>query len=332
MSKTLFVNASDPNRINYDLDEKTSWKNTPRLVSLKKDDIKMPVCLYGIQGNEFPVELLPSLERMSDWASLCTSSFKMKDGFFPLLLDGQTLFFTDKENYSLMDQYWAKDNVYKIQLIKEELPQFEAYTLEKTEVKGWQQGIIVAQNIRVGGLFNKVIEVLPSITEFCAKHQRENVEITYSDRYIRDELSLIICMQFIKDLISSLKPVNYNVKMIGETFYNVEANNDDRRSLSGKAGLFISDKRRDEVGGELIQDNCFSFESKEKSDIPHYRELIVKAGDKTMRIMPDAGLAYWGLDVQQSKEDRVFYQITNGVNSKIPICSNSEQVYYVSIQ
>lgn len=331
MSKRLFVNASDPNRINYDLDEKTSWKNTPRLVSLKKDDIKIPVCLYGIQGKEFPVELLPSLGRMSDWASLCTTSFKLKDGFSPLLLDGQTLFFTDKEEYSLMDQYWAFDNVYKIQLKKEELPQFDAYTLEIPDAKGWQQGIIAAQNIRVGDLFSKVTEVLPSITEFCSKHQQANVVITYSDRYIRDELSLIICLQFIKDLISSLKPVNYNVKMIGETFYNVEANNDDRRSLSGKAGLFISDKRRDEVGGVLIQDSCFSFESKEKSDIPHYRELIVKAGDKTMRIMPDAGLGHWGLDIQTCKAIRRYFNPNNGVNSEIPVCSATEQVYYVTV-
>ena len=49
MSKTIFVNASDPNRINYDLDEKTSWKNTPRLVSLKKGDTKTPTTAEKIE-------------------------------------------------------------------------------------------------------------------------------------------------------------------------------------------------------------------------------------------------------------------------------------------
>ena len=331
MNKVIFVNAANPNRINYDLDDNLSWKHNPRLSNLKlKNGSKLPVCLHGLNTTQLPSELLLSFGHLQDWASLYTTCFQMEEGFYPLFLDGNTLYFTDIEEFSFLDQDWAKDNVYKIQLIKEELPQFEAYTLEKPDAKGWQQGIIVAQNIRVGGLFNKVTEVLPSITEFCAKHQQANVEITYSDRYIRDELSLIICLQFIKDLISALNPINYNVKMIGETFDNYEANNDDRRSLSGKAGLFISDKRRDEVGGVLIQDNRFVFESKDKTEIPHYRELVVKAGNTVLRIMPDAGLAHWGLDIQECKAIRRYFSTNNGVNSEIPICSTTEQVYYVT--
>lgn len=331
MNKVIFVNAANPNRINYDLDDNLSWKHNPRLSNLKpKNGSKLLVCLHGLNITQLPSELLLSFGHLQDWGSLYTTDFQMKEGFYPLFLDGNTLYFTDIEEYSFLDQNWALDNVYKTQLQGFEIPQLNPYKPESIESKGWQQGIIDAQNIRVGDLFSKVTEVLPSITEFCAKHQQANVKITYSDRYVRDELSLIICLQFIKDLISTLNPVIYNVKMIGETFNNDEANNEERRSLSGKAGLFISYKRRDEVGGKLIQDNRFSFESKEKSYIPHYRELIVTAGVKTMRIMPDAGLAHWGLDIKQSKEDKKYYGISNGINSQIPICSTTEQVYYVT--
>jgi len=331
MSKTIFVNASDPNRINYDLDEKTSWKNTPRLVSLKKGDTKIQVCMCGLQSDKFPVELLPSLGRMSDWASLYTSSFKMKEGFYPLLLDGQTLFFTDKEEYSMMDQYWALDNIYKIQLKNEEFPQFEVCVPKKPETKGWQQGIIVAQNIFVGDLFGVVSNSLPLITEFCSSNRQSNVEITYSDRYVKTELALIISLQFIKDLVAALQPSNCKVKIIGSSFYEMNANDDVHRRL---ADSFISDTNRDETGRILINDNNYEFVSRPKEDIPHYRELLVKASKggitHTLRIMPDAGLAHWGLDIQKCKAIRRYFSTNNGVDSEIPICSSTEQVYYVT--
>lgn len=330
MNKTIFVNAIKPNRINYDLDER-SWSNTPRLVSLKQIGNKIPVCLYGLQDTELPIELLPSLGRMSDWASLCTSSFKMKDGFYPLLLDGKTLFFTDKEDYSLMDQYWAFDNIYKTQLQDRESPIFTPFISAKLEAEGWQQGIIDAQNIFVGELFGVVSNTIPLIKEFCSSNHLSNVEIIYSDRYVKNELTMIICLQLIKDLVAALQPLNYHVKMISSTFNDPNANDNFHRRL---ADSFISDTNRDETGRTLINDSNYDFISLPKEELPHYRELsvnIIKEGKKhVLHIMPDAGLGHWGLDIQKCKNLRQYFGINNGVNPGIPICSSTEQVYYVT--
>lgn len=328
MTKILFFNSTDIDRMIFEGDEEASWQKTPRVSSLFTASQKTDVCLYGMPIGGLSGEHTISLIKLTTLANLFTTDFSMNEGFFPLLLNNDCMYFTDKAEYSFLDGNWALNNVYKVHLDK--TPTFTSYN--PVFPQGWQRCIVDSGNIRVGDLFSKVTEKLPMITEFCTKHQQEKVEITYSDRYVRDELSLIICLQFIKDLIYALNPTSYGVKMVGATFNEINANADNQRSLSGKAGLFISDKRRDEVGSELIQDNHYVFESKDKTEIPHYRELVVKAGNNVLRIMPDAGLAHWGLDIKQSKEDKQYYGISNGINSQIPVCSSTEQVYYVELE
>lgn len=329
MDKKIFINATNPNHINYDLEEK-SWKGTPRLVSLKKDEPKTPVCLCGLPDNKLPMELLPSLGRMSDWADLYTSDFRMKDGFYPLLLDGNTLFFTDKEEYSMLNQDWAFDNIYKIQLKDENLPHFEEF---KPESNVWQQGIIAAQSLRIRDLFNVVNNVFPSLEGFFRDNQDADVEITYSDKHIRTELSMNICLIFIKDVAEALHPSKMSVKFIGLNFHEPNANSEDYRRLTDS---YIDDATRDKKGGEMINDNRYEFFSKRKDQIPHYRELLINATKNgvthTLRIMPDAGLAHWGFDFEQRRLDRTNYKANSGLNPEIPITSSTEQVYYICIQ
>lgn len=325
MEKILFFNVSNLNSIIYDADE-TSWKQTPRLSSIRPNNggKKINVCLFDLP-HTLPDEHLISLFKMSDWANLFTvsSGFTLGNGFYPILLADSTMYFTDKEEYSLLNGDWALDNVYKVDWNNN--PVFNRYTPQFPQ--GWQQGIIEAQNIRVGELYGKVIDVFPSINAFCQNNQNAQVEITYSDRYVKTELALIICLQFIKDLIAALRPSSYSVKVVGEIFSDPSANGETYRRLGDS---FISNGKRDDIGKVLIYDDKFVFESKEKKEIPHYRELVVKAGNNVLRIMPDAGLAHWGLDIKQSKEDKKYYGISNGINSQIPICSTTEQVYYVS--
>lgn len=329
MNKMLFVNTSDINRINYDFD-KNSWREAPRLSEFGVKS-KINVCLCGSPIIRFPSGLIPSMIRMTDRANLYTTDFRMKDGFYPLLLDGKKLYFTNMESYSLLDKNWASDNIYSTLLSTEKLPEFESYIPKMPE--GWQQGIIKAQNIRVKEFFDIVTTELPQITDFCNANKNANIEVMYSDRYVMDELSLIICLHFIKDLVVNIMPSSFKIKMIGSSFYNVDANDERYRKLSGKAGIFISDRNRDETGKRLINDTNYEFISKPKEEMPHYRELLVKAtksgSTSTMHIMPDAGLAHWGLDGQKCKEDGEFYGTNNGVNSRIPIYSTTEQLFYV---
>lgn len=330
MKKVIFINASDPNRINYDLD-KHSWKNAPRLTSLTQTNSKIPVCLYGLQKTELPKELFPSLTRMSDWATLKMAVFKMKEGFFPLLLDGRVLYFTDNEEYSTMNQYWALDNVYKTLLNPEEVPEFNDYKLNTPEEKGWQQGIVNAQHIRAKDLFGIILGVCNTVGTFCSENKGAKLEISYKDKYVKNELSLIICIQFIKDFINAIGTDNYSVKILGESFQDISANDDRYRRLGDQ---FISDARRDEVGALLADDGNFAFTSEDGKTLPHYRELFIKATkngrDNHLYVMPDAGLAHWGLDRQQCKSDKVFYRAGLELNPQIPIYSNTEQVYYVN--
>lgn len=326
MEKIIFFNVSNPNSIIYDADE-SSWGQTPRLSSIRPNngDEKINVCLWGLNGT-LSNEHIISLIKMTGWADLLTveGGFTMKDGFYPIMLSDNTMYFTDKEEHSLLNGDWALDNVYKVDWRNEPTPSFNNYTPQFPQ--GWQQGIIKAQNIRVGELYDKVIGVFPSINAFCRENQNAQVEITYSDRYVKTEIALVISLQFVKDLIAALHPSSYNVKIVGEKFSDPNANGETYRRLGDS---FISDVKRDDIGKVLVNDDKFVFESKEKKEIPHYRELMVKAGNNVLRIMPDAGLAHWGLDWQKCKEDRKNYNTNNGVNPEIPIFSNTEQVYYV---
>lgn len=329
MEKILFFNFSNLNSIIYDADE-SSWKQTPRLSSIRPNNggEKLNVCLFDLP-HTLPDEHIISLFKMSDWANLFTvnSGFTLENGFYPIMLADNTMYFTDKEEYSLLNGDWALDNVYKVVWNNKPIPAFNRYAPQFPQ--GWQQGIIEAQNIRVGELFEKVSGKLVDINDFCKNNQNAQVEIIYSDRYVKTELALVICLQFIKDLIAVLHPSSYRVKMIGEFFSEPRANDEGYRRLGDS---FISDGKRDEIGNVLINDDKFVFESKEKKEIPHYRELMVKAGNNVLRIMPDAGLAHWGLDVQQCQADRQFYGTNNGINSRIPICSSTEQVYYICLR
>ena len=323
---TIFVNVSNLNTLNYDADEE-SWAKTPRVSGLRHlndQNEKLRVCLYGLPSGTLPEEHIISLFRISDWAELYTVDdvFKMEDGFYPIMLTDNMMYFTDKEEYSLLNGDWALDNVYKVEW--HGAPPFNPFIPQIPQ--NWEQGIIEAQKMRVGDLFSKVCGSIPAIKDFCQKNQNAQVEITYSDRYVKTELALVICLQFIEDLKSTLNPSIFRVTFIGEKFSDPRANSEEYRRLGDS---FISDSKRDEIGKNLIADDNYTFESKDKTEIPHYRELMVKAGDNVIRIMPDAGLAHWGLDVQQCQADRQFYGTNNGVNSRIPICSTTEQVYYV---
>lgn len=333
MNKMIFVNASNPNCINYDLSKESSWGSSTRLNALKKTGDKIPVCLLGLNTAELPKELMPSLARMSDWADLYTSDFRMKDGFHPLLLDGKELFFTDVNEYSMMDRNWAIDNVYKMQFPDGEKLVFEKYELKSPESNGWQQGIIAAQSLRIKDLFNVVKKTFPSLDGFFQAHQNADVEITYCDKHVRTEFSMNICLNFIKDIEEALKPSKMKVDFIGLTFQEPNANSEGFRRLTDS---YLNDAKRDEKGGEMINDNRYTFVSKRKDQMPHYRELLIKATKDgkthTLRIMPDAGLAHWGFDIGQQREDRRRYNANSGLNPEIPITSSTEQVYYICIQ
>lgn len=329
----IFVNASNPNLINFDLDNE-SWMNSPRLAALNKNNMDISICLLGLQTAELPINLLPSMYKINGWgAVLYTSPFHMKEGFFPLFWDGQRMFFTDKEEYSLMNQNWALNNVYNTPLSEANSPKFEKFVPALPETKEWQRGIIPAKNIRVDELFTEVTNAFPSLDSFFQANQNANVEITYNDKYVRSELAMIICLQFIKRIEECLRPSSMKVKIIGMSFQDVNANDEQYRRLTD---TYINSDIRDEKGGELINDSRFEFISKRKEDIPHYRELLVnvtKTGvSKTLRIMPDAGLAHWGFDIGQQRIDRKHYKANSGINPEIPITSSAEQVYYICIQ
>ena len=323
MEKIIFVNVSDLDTLNYDSDD-LSWKNSPRLSGLNKTNEKLNVCLYGLNGQSLSPEQIIALLKFSDNTDFHTISngLNMETGFYPLVLDQENLYFTDKAEYSLLNGDWAFDCVYKIPSNINGVT-FSKYSIELPN--GWQQCVVDNHNIRIKDLFGIVKDKLSVIDEFCNNNRNSNVTITYIDKYVKTELAMIICLQFIKDLITSLQPRSYKVCIKGEVFSEYNANNEKYRRIGD---CLSNDRIRDEVGETLIDDERYSFVSENKNSLPHYRELKIEAGNNTLIIMPDAGLAHWGLDVEQCRRDRTYYEPGKGVNKGIPICSSSDQVFY----
>ena len=315
--------------MNLDSDE-NSWKQSVRVSLLNRlkptNGQNTDICLYGIPPTVNRGEAI-TLHKLSNYANLYTvGNFMPNNNLYPLLLDGNKLYFTDLEEFSYLDRKWAADHVFKTDFNSSNLT-FTPYQIPL----GVQRGIIAAQNITVGDLFKVVDNAFNNrITNFCTAHQNEVVEITYTDRYVKTELGLIITLQFIKTIIEKLHPAQYKVNIIGECYRDYDAD-----ELSRRLGdQFTGDDKRDKVGETLINDNNYAFHSFAKKNVPHYRVLLIKVTDANNQIQelyihPDAGLAFWKLDVAECKRSGIYYAINSGINPTIPIFSESAQIYYI---
>lgn len=332
MAKILFINATKPETMNLNSGE-NAWKQTARVSSLlnrlqANNGQNTDICLYGLPQNVNKDDAI-TLYMLSAYANLLTvSNFMTTNNLFPLLLDGDTLYFTDIEEFSYLDGNWATDHVFKTIVDSNQL-EFTPYQPQIPQ--GVELKSIAAQNINVGDLFEVVDNAFNNrITNFCTAHQNEVVEITYTDRYVKTELGLIITLQFIKTIIKKLNPAQYKVNIIGECYRDYDADEFSRRL----GDQFTGDDRRDEVGEILINDNNYAFHSFAKKDVPHYRVLVIKVTDANNQIQmlyihPDAGLAFWKLDVAECRRSGIYYAINSGINPTIPIFSESAQIYYI---
>lgn len=328
MAKIVFFNVDDMSNLNIDRESDKSWHNSPRVSSLLSSP-NTEVCLYHLDTVKLSQPDIFTLIQLSGISKLCTTDFRMSVGLYPLLLNGNTLFFTDIEEYSYMDCNWALDHVYKTPL--DTAPQFQYFSLQIPQ--GWEQVVINENNIRIRELFSIIKKQSTQVNNFCQtnKGMGARLEIIYTDKYVKKELGMIICLQFIKDIINEIGPSDYSVKMVGETFIDSYANLDNRRRLEDN---FMNNDIRDEMGKSLVNANeHYTFESIASKDLPHYRELLVQVtiNNQTnrLRIMPDAGLAHWKLDIGQSKADGIFYASNNGMDDRIPLYCPTSQVFYI---
>ncbi|MCQ2301160.1 MAG: hypothetical protein MJZ94_00865 [Bacteroidales bacterium] len=329
--KTIFVNLSDLNTLNYDGDNDQSWKGERRLSKISVPDTtgnNKRVCLYGLNSNKrLELGQYLMLQKITNWADLYVTDYRMPDGYYPLFLNEDYLYFTNVETYSHFDAKWALDNIYRTRI--HEIPAFISYQPSSPNPHDYMR--LESMSIKVNELYDKVKELFPAIREFCQDNQGRSLEITYRDRYVVTEFSLIICLQFIQDLIRDFSTENYRVKFVGQKFNNsLKAKNERDRLLINE---FISDAKRDEVGKSMLGgvEEHYVFVSEEK--LPHYRELEVKVGmpdgSETLRILPDGGLALWKLDNVKAREERKYYKAGNGIQGDMPIFSSEEQLYYV---
>lgn len=333
MTKILFFNSANIKKINFDGEDDLSWQKTPRVSSLFNTNEKTDICLYRLSENDVSPGDIITFNKLSALTKLYTTEYTMNDGFYPLFLVNQTLYFTDREDYSFMDGNWASDNVYKIDLEEKDCPVFTRYT-PPAAPEGWEKCVIEQNRIRVKDLFGIVKDQSKTLKNFCCSNRGARLEIFYTDKYVKTELALIICIKFIQDIINEMGPTDYNVKIIGETFNEKYANSEATRRINSN---FIREKNRDETGEKLTNDahEHYSFSSEPQGRLPHYRELKIEATlneeTHTLIIMPDAGLAHWDLDIDKCREERRFYKTNQGINIEIPIRSNTSQTYFIGI-
>ena len=330
MDKCIFINVSDLESWNFDSND-NSWEKSPRLSRLKSSHNKLKVCLFGLAEKELSVVQIGTLLKFSGWgAELYTLSddFNIEDGFFPLMYlvndSKASLYFTDVIDNSYFNSDWAVDNIYKTEIVPYKKDVFIPY--QPVIPAGWNRGVLDANQIEAKDLFDLVYNKFPEIKQFCSENVNANdLEIIYSDRYVRSELSLSICILFMDNLINKINPDEYTVVFKGQTYY--EPNFNVRTRL---ADNYQNDQDRDKDGKRLTDyDVHFTFTSVDISKIPHFRELTIKSGDNKLIIMPDAGIAHWGIDGDKCREKGVFYSVDNIIKPEMPISSNTEQIYYV---
>ena len=320
----LFINAHNLDNINWD-DEKIGWRNSPRLNKLPINEI----CLYQFDPTHVTNGHALTLLKIQGLAKLFTTDYQMPQGLFPLLLtDDNTFYFTDIEQYSYLDNHWAFNNIYKTKIDNNiSFAEYKPTVIEQTK-----KCTIQPMHIRAGKLFEMADKALDGqILAFCSNNQHALLEVTYSDRYVKKELGLITCILFINNIIELMQPSAYKVNFIGEKFEESDANFEKYRKLDDS---FANDEYRDDAGQQLAGEH-YTFISKDKKDIHHYRELEVKVTYEdnrtcTLRLIPDAGLGQWRFDIVQAKKDYIFYN-TGNLNPQIPIFSQEDQIYILEI-
>lgn len=147
----------------------------------------------------------------------------------------------------------------------------------------------------------------------------KKVDITYSDRYVRNPFTSIVMMQFIQGLKNRLDLSINKLEIVGNAFQ--KKGNEEYRP--GFINDFYNSEARDHFIEKVFQieniSNQLIIESFDIEEIEHSRSLVITTADVTLKLMIDGGIAHgWGTSRNIDKKIMDFFKKHNFLRDSYP--------------
>lgn len=319
-----------PSRWNYDEANptETSWYDIRKNLCNNQAQ-KLKCCFIGIK-RMVPNDILGMLSRMKNWSTLFETTHVFPTGIYPLAFTGNTLYFTDIEEYACLDCNWAKDHIYSADYNQIKLNSY-------TPVEGNYRCITISpgSQITTSGLFSYIhANAKNELDGFVHDSMGHRLDFKYTDKHLKSQLGIIIASKFIKDLIYQYGITDFDITFIGQTYTDYAAGrhkDNPRRFLS--ANLY-NDSERDEVlFGMMSWCNSSNLHINSVANFTqHFRDLVITdtITKKSIAILPDGGFQN-GWFVDNTRANGVYYGITSDEESCIPISNVSLLKFHIEL-
>ena len=336
-SATLFIQP-DINKWNYELDNAPvpSWKETRNDFKLR-GNLKTELAFCGDPGI-IPAEASDIIKHSEDWATFAiTDAFS--NGIYPLAYVDGWLYITDDANTSDFNGFWGHEEIFAINTQK---PQVKAF---KPVLKSFNEFFIPTGTVlhTSKGLFDMVTNMDRSgaISQFITNSQGHHLEFHYMDEHLKNQLGIIMIIQFIEAFTSKVgcDITEFRVVFENEEFhdYSGKQYSDNYRRITDS---FESDSDVKVMIDNLLNSSywTYSIQTQPHNTLPHWRSLIIKdtISGTTLTIKPHGGIANgWFIDGPEARRQGKFYGADNSTaESEIPLISDDtkEILYAVSLE
>lgn len=326
---TIFIDK-DIQHWNYNLKGASTpdWESF-RKAQIEDISVKRDIAFNGSLGI-VPMEIASTIHILSGWADLNTVS-PIANGIYPLAYIDGNLYFTTKKEFATLNGDWAKSEVFVIQHataipLTSYHPQMASYNEFYV-----QPGIKIDDE----SLLNTVIGFngTNEISSFIANAHGHDLEIIYMDEHIKNQMSGILCVQFVRKLIEACSAPNARVEFRIEEFDNsldrrTRMYDDPSRKLMTP---FISNHDTKMLLGDLMP--SIVINTGVSGSLPHWRSLTVKdcVSGQVLVIMPHGGIANgWVLDGITAQNRGVFYDTSCKLDSHIPIRLDGNAIHFTA--
>ena len=257
---------------------------------------------------------------------------------YPLLYIDGRMYFTDKAEYTSLDELWAAKDIYSVNLSHKPALGTISYNLMGDE----HFKIELDTKIMSDELFDLAYKGSQRLRKFIENASGHKLDFYYHEEYMRSHLSMTLTLQFILKMAEKANSKIGVIKCVGEHYKDITDYKDNWYNYYGKPkklwASHLTTVSRDEYFREkflksLKEDNiidglsdCLSLNA---DILPHWRLLEVRdtvTGD-SIQILPNGGFGNgWKFDDENTT--RVYAPFNCNIDTPIPVKSHPQPILY----
>jgi hypothetical protein len=331
----LFFNGAKVEKWNYD-NRDASWRMNRNLNNDQYFQQRMFVA-YGMKPtiSTYAKEMLAcAAGKWKSFASRCWPC-----DVYPIMMINNTMYFTDEESSTLLDENWASKGIYSVEYTDNLDLNDLTYNIEGDEHMRISDGT----EIFTDELFELVYNNSPRLQSFIANAKGHKLDFFYHEEYMKNHLSMTITMQFILKLAEKAGSEIGLVFCAGEKYERPAIFNANQywgsKELPKRLWTYcLGSDHRDNYFQEfflntLIESNIISGSSicvsLEEKALPHWRMLEVRDSETnaSIQILPNGGFEN-GWRFNSDKANELYVQNNCTIERPIPIVCSGQPILY----